>query len=96
MKNSKRCTGELTGRPSVWSTISAEESVLLLETKPRLFSFCKLENFVRMVSEVHAIRGSISIVRLAKDQLVGFATVRVIVHGNRAQPLTMINNGLYS
>lgn len=90
-------TGETATGPAVGPSVSAEESVLLLETEPEALVGVGLHQTVGVVTVVELVGASIGIPGLAKNEDVVTLTERIGVVGNGAKvDIGVVTGGLGS
>lgn len=78
-------TGETTTGPAVGPAVSAEESVLLLETEPELLLGVGLHQAGSLVAEVELVGAAIGVPGLAEDEDVITLTERIGEDGAGAE-----------
>ena len=71
--------------PAERSVIKVEESVLLLETKPRLVLGVSLHHLLALMTEVELVGGAIGVPALGENDDVGGTTEGIRVDGTRAE-----------
>jgi hypothetical protein len=76
---------ETTSGPAVRSVVRAQESVLLLQTKPRLVVGICIHDLHAVVTEVELVGGAIGVPALSQNDDVWRAAERIGVNGARAE-----------
>lgn len=72
-------------RPTEWPAVKVEESVLLLDTEPRILLLDGFHRQVRAIPLVRFCRRLITVVGITEHKFVVTTTERIVVNGHRIE-----------